>query len=204
MDIISYPLTPFMTNCYILRDAGEALLVDIGEVTPSVLAAIKGYTVKTVLNTHCHIDHAGGNAEILRITGAELVCHRDEVPLLQSLTQQGSMFGVEVEPSPEPDRYIDAGDSVRVGEATLAVRFAPGHSPGHIVLVGDGFVIGGDVLFQGSIGRTDIWGGDYDQLIDSIRTQMLTLPDETVVYSGHGPATTIGAERRSNPFLANL
>ncbi|GMU91850.1 MAG: MBL fold hydrolase [Candidatus Hydrogenedentota bacterium] len=201
MDIIALPMTPFVTNCFVLRDADEALIVDPGDVTPELLEAIDGFTVRTVVNTHCHCDHCGGNAEILKRTGAELICHKDEVPLLRNLVQQGLMFGVPFDPSPEPDRFIQEGDTVSVGGVSLGVREAPGHSPGHIVLVGDGFVIGGDVLFAGSIGRTDLPGGSYPQLIQSIKTKLLTLPDETVVYSGHGPATTIGVERRTNPFL---
>lgn len=201
MDIIALPMTPFVTNCFVLRDADEALIVDPGDVTPELLEAIDGFTVRTVVNTHCHCDHCGGNAEILKRTGAELICHQDEVPLLRNLVQQGLMFGVPFDPSPEPDRFIQEGDTVSVGGVSLGVREAPGHSPGHIVLVGDGFVIGGDVLFAGSIGRTDLPGGSYPQLIQSIKTKLLTLPDETVVYSGHGPATTIGVERRTNPFL---
>jgi glyoxylase-like metal-dependent hydrolase (beta-lactamase superfamily II) len=106
-----------------------------------------------------------------------------------------------VPPSPEPDRLIEEGETITIGSVDLKVVHTPGHAPGHVVLVGDGFVFGGDVLFQGSIGRTDLPGGSFDQLIQSIKTKMLTLPDETIVYCGHGPATTIGAERAGNPFL---
>lgn len=201
MDILCFPMTPFVTNCYVVRDGGEALVIDPGEVTPELLDAIEGYTVKTVVNTHCHCDHCGGNAEILEKTGAELVCHEDELGWLRALPQQGQMFGVPFDPSPDPNRFIKEGDTVRVGNLSFGVREAPGHSPGHVVLVGDGAVIGGDVLFQGSIGRTDLPGGSYPQLIESIKTKLMTLPDDTIVYSGHGPETTIGAERRSNPFL---
>ena len=111
------------------------------------------------------------------------------------------MFGVRVPASPDPDRFINEGDTIDIGGATLKVFHTPGHAPGHVVLVGDGFVIAGDTLFAGSIGRTDLPGGDYDTLIRAIKEKLLVLPDDTVVYSGHGPATTIGAERRSNPFL---
>jgi len=201
MELLSFELTPFITNCYIVRDAGEALVIDPGEVTPELLRALDGYTVKTIVNTHCHCDHCGGNAELLKITGAELVCHPDEVPLLRALPQQGMMFGVPYDPSPDPDRFIRHGDTVSVGDITFGVREAPGHSPGHIILVGDGFVISGDVLFAGSIGRTDLPGGNHSQLINSIKTQLFTLPDDTVVYNGHGPETTIGIERQTNPFL---
>ncbi|MCC6489346.1 MAG: MBL fold metallo-hydrolase [Candidatus Hydrogenedentes bacterium] len=197
-------MTPFVTNCFVLRDRGSALIVDPGDVTVELLKTIEGYTVDTVVNTHCHCDHCGGNAEVIKRTGARLLCHAADLPLLHALEQQGLMFGVPFPPSPEPSSYLSDGDSVTVGGVSLEVLHTPGHSPGHVVLVGDGFVIGGDVLFAGSIGRTDLPGGNYKQLLHSIRTKLLTLPDDTVVYSGHGPATTIGAERRSNPFLVDL
>jgi glyoxylase-like metal-dependent hydrolase (beta-lactamase superfamily II) len=117
---------------------------------------------------------------------------------------QAQMFGVDVEPSPDPNRFLSEGDRIEVGGASFRVVHAPGHSPGHIMLVGDGVVFCGDVLFQGSIGRTDLPGGDYHQLLASIRDKLLILPDETVVYPGHGPSTTIGDERRTNPFLVDL
>ncbi len=204
MDIIALPMTPFVTNCYVLREGDAALIVDPGDMTPELLDAIDGYTVKTVVNTHCHCDHCGGNAAVLEHTGAELVCHEAELPLLRSLERQGMMFGVPFPPSPEPDRFLNAGDTVEVGSVKMDVRLAPGHSPGHLVLVGDGFVVSGDVLFAGSIGRTDLPGGNHAQLLESIRTQLLTLPDDTIVYNGHGPETSIGVERRTNPFLVGL
>jgi len=204
MEILSFPVTPFIVNCLVLKDGGEALVVDPGEATPAVLRSLDGCTVRTIVNTHCHIDHCGGNAALKAETGAELVIHKDELQLLQHMAAQAMMFGVPVTSSPDPDRFLAEGDTVSVGEAALRVLHAPGHSPGHIVLVGDGYVIAGDVLFAGSIGRTDLPGGDYDQLMESIRTKLLTLPDDTTVYTGHGPATTIGAERRGNPFLVGL
>lgn len=204
MEIVSIVTTPFAENCIVIREGAEALVIDPGEATPEVLDAIDGYTVKTLVNTHAHIDHVGGNAKILEVTGAELVCHRDCVEMLQNVSTQGQMFGMQVDDSPAPDRFLDEGDVVTVGSAQLKVVNAPGHAPGHIALVGDGFIIGGDVLFQGSIGRTDLPGGDYDVLMASIKNQFLTLPDETVVFCGHGPTTTIGAERTSNPFILSL
>jgi hydroxyacylglutathione hydrolase len=204
MEILSFEMTPFAMNGYVIRADGEALVVDPGEADPRLLAAIDGYSVKAIVNTHCHCDHCGGNAELVARTGARLLCHRAELPLLQNIEGQGQMFGVKVPPSPEPDAFLDEGDTLTVGSATLHVRHAPGHSPGHIVLVGDGFVVAGDVLFSGSIGRTDLPGGSYPQLLESIRTKLLPLPEDTLVYCGHGPATTIGAEKASNPFLLGL
>lgn len=204
MELLSFEMTPFVENCYVLKDGGEALIIDPGDCTDELLDAIAGVTVVAIVNTHCHIDHVGGNAALKARTGAPFLCPQGELPLLRAVPQQGLMFGIQVPPSPDPDRFLAAGDRLTVGAVTLDVRSAPGHSPDHMILVGSGFVIGGDVLFQGSVGRTDLPGGDMATLLRSIKTQLLTLPDETIVYCGHGPATTIGAERATNPFLQGL
>lgn len=201
MDLLTFPVTPFYTNCYVIKDAGEAIVIDPGEATPELINSVQDCKVTMIFNTHCHCDHSGGNAELVKTTGAPLVCHEAELPLLRSLCDQGRMFGVPFNASPEPDRFIEHGDTIKVGETEFEVRLAPGHSPGHVVLVTEGMVIAGDVLFAGSIGRTDLPGGSMSQLMQSITQQLMTLPDETVVYCGHGPATTIGEERVSNPFL---
>lgn len=201
MKIKTFHLTPFMMNCYVVADGDEAIVIDPGEAAPALLDCLAGYRVKMIVNTHCHCDHAGGNAGVKAATGAPLACHPADIPLLEAIEQQGMMFGVHFPPSPPPDQLLSAGDTVTVGGLSFEVRHAPGHAPGHIVLAGGGVVFAGDVLFAGSIGRTDLPGGSYAQLIDSIHKQLLTLPDETVVHSGHGPATTIGVERNSNPFL---
>ncbi|MBX3179191.1 MAG: MBL fold metallo-hydrolase [Candidatus Hydrogenedentes bacterium] len=204
MEILSFEMTPFAMNCYVIKDGGEAIVIDPGEATAELKASVADDTVTMIFNTHCHIDHAGGNAGMVAATGAPLVCHRDDLPLLQSLEQQGMMFGVACPPSPDPDRFIEEGDIIKVGGVEMKVLHTPGHAPGHVVLVGDGFVIGGDVLFSGSIGRTDLPGGSFEQLLDSIKTKLWPLPDDTVVYCGHGPTTTIGRERATNPFLRGL
>ncbi len=204
MDIQTFPLTPFMTNCYVVRNAGEALVIDPGEAPPALLASLEGHRVRAIINTHAHCDHCAGNAILLRETDTELMLHEDDLPLLRSIQEQGMMFGFTAMPSPDPHVFLEAGDEVRVGELTFEVRHTPGHTPGHIVLVGHGRVFAGDVVFRGSIGRTDLPGGDHQQLLRSIQTELLPLPGETVVYSGHGPATTIGDERAANPFLAGL
>lgn len=201
MDIVSIPLTPFEANCLVLREGNEAIVVDPGEVSPELLEVLDGVSVRLIVNTHCHCDHCGGNAGLIAHTHAPLAIHEAELPLLRAIEAQGRMFGCYFPPSPEPDRFLRDGDAIELGAHAFRVVHAPGHSPGHIVLVGKGLAIVGDVLFAGSIGRTDLPGGDHRQLMESIQTKLLTLPDETVVYCGHGPATTIGAERRSNPFL---
>lgn len=204
MEILSFVTTPFAENAFVLKDGDEAIVIDPGEATDELLDALTGLTVRTLVNTHTHIDHVGGNAEIIAKTGAELVCHRDAVEMLEHVVQQGAMFGMEIAPSPAPTRLIEAGDVVKVGSQELTVVYVPGHAPGHIALVGDGFIIGGDVLFAGSVGRTDLPGGDMQVLMNSIQTEFLTLPDETIVYCGHGPSTTVGMERKTNPFIASL
>ncbi len=201
MHLTTIPMTPFETNAYVIADGDEALIVDPGDISPRLREAIAGKRVVAIVNTHGHCDHCGGNAAVVRETGAELLCHRDDLDLLRSIEIQGRMFGVPFAPSPEPNRFLDDGDTLTVGGQTFTVRHAPGHTQGHIVLVGDGVVFAGDVLFAGSIGRTDLPGGDYHQLLDSIQRVLLSLPDDTVVYCGHGPSTTIGEERRANPFL---
>jgi hydroxyacylglutathione hydrolase len=201
VELYTCPLTPFETNCYVVKDAGEALVIDPGEASPRLMKHLSDCKVVMVVNTHCHADHAGGNAGVVQATGAPLAIHRDDLPLLHTVEQQGMMFGVPFPPSPEPDQYLTEGDTVTVGTLQFKVLHAPGHAPGHIVLVGGGVAFVGDVLFAGSIGRTDLPGGSHKQLIQSIRTKLLTLPDDTVVYPGHGPDTTIGMERATNPFL---
>lgn len=201
MELLTFHLTPFVMNCFVIKDGGEAVVIDPGEVTPQLLRSVADVKVKMVVNTHCHCDHSGGNAALMKATGAPLAIHREELPLLQTLEQQGLMFGVPFPPSPDPDQYLEEGDVITVGSVSLKVLHTPGHSPGHIVLASDGFVLAGDVLFAGSIGRTDLPGGSYAQLLNSIGTKLLTLPDDTIVYCGHGPETTIGRERATNPFL---
>lgn len=204
MEVLTVPVTPFVVNCFVIKDGGEAIVVDPGDAPPTLLDAIADCKVRLIVNTHCHCDHCGGNAALVKHTGAELAIHKDELPLLQAMVAQGQMFGIHVEPSPEPDRFLEDGDVVTVGSTSLKVVLVPGHSPGHIMLVADNCIFSGDVLFAGSVGRMDLPGGSEEQLMNSIETRLLTLPDETIVYPGHGPATTIGDERHSNPFLVDL
>lgn len=201
MEILSFVTSPFVENCYVLRDGGETIVIDPGEATDELMAALEGDNVTKVVNTHAHIDHVGGNAAIVEKFGCELIIHADCVEMLRGVSAQGQMFGMTVADSPEPTSLFDEGDVVTVGEISLKVFNCPGHATGHVGLLGDGFVFGGDVLFQGSIGRTDLPGGDFNVLMTSIKEKFLTLPDETIVYSGHGPNTTIGSERTANPFV---
>ncbi|HNZ49099.1 MAG TPA: MBL fold metallo-hydrolase [Candidatus Hydrogenedentes bacterium] len=201
MELLTFPVTLFETNCYVIRHEGQALVIDPGEGTPALLKSLENYDVTLIVNTHCHCDHSGGNAAVIQQTGAPLACHAADLPLLRSISEQGRMFGVPFPSSPDPDRLLNHGDILSLGDLEFEVRHTPGHSPGHVVLIAPGIALVGDVLFAGSIGRTDLPGGSMKELLHSIHTQLMTLPDETKVYSGHGPATTIGEERINNPFL---
>lgn len=214
LSVQSFVVSPFAENTYVVHDGAEAALVDPGTATRAEREAVEaflsaaGLRVRHLLLTHGHIDHVFGCAHFAHRFGADAEwggwqMHPADDPLLANAVVQGELYGVRVDAPPSPARALAAGDTVEIGGTVLAVRHAPGHSPGSVVFVceRDGFVLGGDVLFAGSIGRTDLWQGDYDTLIASIRRELLSLPDETVVYSGHGPATTVGAERRTNPFL---
>ena len=204
MDIQVFQMTPFVENCYVLSEDGEAIIIDAGDVTFELEEALAGLRVTMIVNTHGHCDHCGGNKRLVASTGGELACHRADWPLLSAIEQQGHMFGVSFPPSPKPQRWLEDGESLKVGATELRVIHVPGHSPGHIALVGPGMVFCGDVLFAGSIGRTDLPGGDQEQLLASIKERLIPLGDETVVYPGHGPYTTMGAERISNPYIAGL
>ena len=204
MEVQCFELTAFYENCYVIKSDGEAIIIDPGDATEEIFNCISDCMLKMIINTHCHCDHCGGNALLVDRTGAPLACHDNDLPLLRNISEQGLMFGVPFPNSPEPDVLLKEGDLVNVGSEVFSVLHVPGHSPGHIALVGAGSAFVGDVLFAGSIGRTDLPGGDHQQLLESIRIKLLALDDQTIVYSGHGPTTTIGEERNSNPFLIDL
>ncbi len=195
----------FEENCYLIAEPGgtDAVIVDPGEEPDRFLeeARLRGRTISAIWLTHAHIDHIMGVEVVHRATGAPIHLHPDDRAIYDNLVTQGELFGFNLTPAPPPDAALHHGQRLRLGEVEFEVRHVPGHSPGHVCFVGDGFVLGGDVLFQGSIGRTDLMGGDLPALLASIRTQLFTLPDDTVVFPGHGPATTIGSERATNPFL---
>jgi glyoxylase-like metal-dependent hydrolase (beta-lactamase superfamily II) len=205
MILESMEVGPIMANCYILgcEETKEAAVIDPGGDPDRILAALKrlGLTVKLIINTHGHFDHVGGNKRIKEATSAPLVIHEGDAPMLGHLTQAAASFGLAAENSPMPDEMPGDGDTLTFGKITLKVIHVPGHSPGGIALSTGDAVFVGDTLFSGSIGRTDLPGGDYNQLIASVRLKLFSLPDDTKVYCGHGPSTTIGREKRYNPFF---
>lgn len=196
---------PIGTNCYIFGcgETGEAAVIDPGDEADRILTACARHRLKVVriINTHGHVDHVGANRRMKEVTGAELSIHEADVPMLEHLTEIGRMWGMRVDNSPAPDRFLKDGDLLTVGKLTLTVLATPGHSKGGVSLLADGLVFVGDTLFAGSIGRTDLPGGDYNELIASVRKKLFTLPDATVAYPGHGPETTIGQEKKYNPFF---
>ncbi|HRF47076.1 MAG TPA: MBL fold metallo-hydrolase [Anaerolineales bacterium] len=206
MELLTLPLGPLGTNCYIATDtAGTAAIIDPGGDAEIVLQALatKGWRAGHILLTHAHFDHIGAVAELCSALNVPVALHALDLPLYRS-GGGGRKYGLTFEVGPDPEVALDDVGTITVGATTFEVRFVPGHTVGHVAFYAPeaGAVFSGDVLFEDGIGRTDLPGGSYERLMLSIREQLLTLPDATAVYPGHGPATTIGRERQLNPFLA--
>ncbi len=208
--IHTFTFNPYQENTFVLSNQNnDCIIIDPGCYTASEQNELKNYiTLKQLnpiylLNTHCHIDHVLGNKFVWDNYGLKPIIHKNEIPVLDSIPGYAPMFGMQYEVSPAPEKFLEAGDKLFLGEEEFSILLTPGHSPGSICFYHpkQNFLIGGDALFQGSIGRTDLPGGDYDTLIHSIRTQLFTLPDEVVVYPGHGLETNIGWEKNNNPFF---
>lgn len=212
LDVKAFTFNPVEENTYVLyNEQGQGCIIDPGCYFPKEQDELKTYIEKTgiqpvlLLNTHCHLDHVFGNKFVHDTWGLPLHLHQNEKSLLDVAPEYGELWNLPFDNYQGPLVYLKEKEKIRLGEDELEILFAPGHSPGHICFYYEkgGFLIGGDVLFYGSIGRTDLPGADFTTLINSIRTQLFTLPDETKVYSGHGPATTIGFEKKNNPFVGS-
>jgi len=202
------PVGMLACNCSIVGDeqSGEAVVIDPGDEIERVQEILSRHRLraKYIIATHAHIDHVGGIEKLKAATGAAVLMHQDDLPLYQNLATQAAWLGVAPPGIVEVDRFLKEGDRLRWGGLELEVLHTPGHSPGSLSLhmPGDGQrVFSGDTLFQGSIGRTDLWGGSFKEILRSISAKLLRLPDETSVFPGHGAATSIGDEREHNPFL---
>jgi len=197
---------PFMSNCYIVGSeaAKGGMVIDPGADAKQILRAVDemALDIKVLVLTHGHIDHVGALKEMKEATGAEVAIHVDEAGALQKQGRSlSTLFGLVYPSPPPPDTLLKDGDSIDIGDLSFTVLHTPGHSAGGICLCGHGVVFSGDTLFNNGIGRTDLPGGSYGSLLDAINTKLMVLPDDTIVYPGHGPDSTIGAERQANPFL---
>ena len=217
LTVRSFTFNPFQENTYVVHNGSEGILVDPGcwklheEQELADWLEQNGITPVRLVLTHAHIDHVLGCAWVLERYGLKPQVHKADMPLLQAAPRQGALWGIHCDPVPDPEVFLEPGGSLALGKDKLDILFVPGHAPGHIALYhrplstgegrGEAFVVSGDVLFNGSIGRTDLPGGDFDLLAKSIREVMYPLGDDVIVYSGHGDPTTIGKERRTNPFV---
>jgi hydroxyacylglutathione hydrolase len=196
---------PIGANCIILgcEKTLKAVVIDPGDEGDKILEQLTKdkLTLEYIINTHGHFDHVGANKRLKEVTDADILIHKEDAPMLGHLEEMAKSFGMRMENSPPADKTIADGDKISFGEISLNVIHTPGHSPGGVSLHTDGLVVAGDTLFQGSIGRTDLPGGDFNTLISSIKNKLYKLDDKTKVYTGHGPSTEIGLEKKFNPFL---
>lgn len=207
----SFTFNPFQENTYVLYDESKScVIIDPGcyelseKETLTSFINSEALKVEKLINTHCHIDHVLGNKFVKDTYGVELYIHKNDEVVLKAVETYAPNYGFPQFESTEADIFLEEGESLTFGNSSLDILYVPGHAPGHIALVSndDHFCIAGDVLFRGSIGRTDLPGGDFDTLIKSIHEKMFKLADQTLIYCGHGPTTTIGEEKTSNPFCA--
>jgi len=202
------PVGMLMCNCVILGDEAtkRAIVIDPGDEVDRIGALLDkhGLSVAAIVATHGHIDHVGGIAALKALTGAPAMLHEGDAPMYENVALQAQWLGVPVPPTTQIDKYLTDRQHIEFGKHKLEVRRTPGHSPGSVSFVAPHnipIIFAGDTLFAGSIGRTDLWGGSFDEIIRSIKGTLLPMPDDSVVLPGHGPRTTIGIERTTNPFL---
>jgi glyoxylase-like metal-dependent hydrolase (beta-lactamase superfamily II) len=201
------PVGPIMANCFVLgcEKTREAAVIDPGDEDERILMALadEKLTLKYIINTHGHFDHVAANKAMKDATGAKILIHEEDAPMLSHLSSMAVSFGLSAENSPAPDKFISDGDIIKFGEISLKVIHTPGHSRGGVSLYceKEKILFAGDTLFAGSIGRTDLPGGDYGTLIKNVKQKLFPLGDDVRVFPGHGPETTIGTEKKFNPFF---
>ncbi len=207
MIIKTLTVGPIQANCFILgcEETLEAAVIDPGDEADRILNALSesSLSAKFIINTHGHFDHVSANKRLKEVTGAPILIHSLDAPMLDQLSSSAAAWGLSADNSPKPDRELNDGDKISFGNTTLKVIHTPGHTPGGISLYASDFIFVGDTLFAGSIGRTDFPGGNFETLKESIRKKLFGLGDHIKVYAGHGPSTTIGEERRTNPFVGD-
>jgi hydroxyacylglutathione hydrolase len=210
LQIKTFTFNPFYENTYILFDeTKEAVIFDPGcfekneKETLSRFIETEGLKIKQLINTHCHIDHVLGNTYVKNKYGVPLLIHHNEIAVLKSVKAYAPNYGFPAYEESEPDIFLNENQKITIGNQILDILFVPGHAPGHLVFYHKptGICIAGDTLFQGSIGRTDLPGGDHQTLLKAIKKELFNLPENTIVYPGHGPETTIGEEKENNPFV---
>lgn len=197
---------PLEVNCYIIGNKNsKAMVIDPGDEPDRIIELIKnnGFIIDYIVCTHGHFDHVGAIPDLKNATGAKVLIHEDEQEIYQAARDMAAFWGYEIENLPDPDIFISEGDNIKAGDLNFKVLHTPGHSPGGICLYGEGLVLTGDTLFAGSVGRTDFYGGDMNQLKNSFG-RLMALPEDTRVLPGHGPESTIGEEKRENPFAFDL
>ena len=204
-----YPIVVgrLQTNCYIVHSKDEAIVIDPGDEGECILNFLNDLRVnpKLIVATHTHFDHVLGVDTVRMKTHAPFAIHKEDLPMLEVMQQRVQQFmGFKVPPPPKVDKFLAQDNTIKVGQETMRVLHTPGHSPGSISLAGNGYVFTGDALFNQSIGRTDLPGGDLDTLVHSIKDRLFKLDDETIVHPGHGPETTIGDEKLANPFVGRV
>ncbi|MEW6068743.1 MAG: MBL fold metallo-hydrolase [Nitrospirota bacterium] len=207
MIIKKFIVGPLENNCFIIADekTKEALIIDPGDEPDRILDLIteNNFKVKYIICTHAHFDHIGAVSDIKKETDATIVIHRDELDLYNNIENQGIMWGFKFDPLPEPDMFVSEGDKLTIGDLNFEILHTPGHSPGGICLYGEGILITGDTLFAGSVGRTDLYGGDFEKLKRSFK-RLMSLPEKIKVLPGHGTETTIGEEKINNFFTYEI
>jgi glyoxylase-like metal-dependent hydrolase (beta-lactamase superfamily II) len=207
LQVESLIVGPLFSNCYIVYDykLKEGVIIDPGDDADIILKAVEelAIDIKFILATHGHFDHVGAVTPLKRALKADFLAHKDDFFFIEDGQKSARRWNIDIEQPPKPDRFIVDGEKIKVGNFHLEVIHTPGHSPGGVSFLHDSMLFGGDTLFQGSIGRTDFRKGSFEDLSKSIKTRLYSLPNDTIVYTGHGPITTIGEEKMYNPFVRN-